>query len=229
MRRFESCVFLLAGAVLSAAATAEVDHTMSLSVVQVRSFPDEGRTYFGSGVVVAPERVATNCHVIRNARKVMVSKGPQLYPAVAEQVDTRRDICLLSTPGIPFPVASVGSAQGLAAGQTLYFYGYPRAIGITFSEGKVQGVHAYEGGNVIETTADFTLGGSGGGIFNEAGKLVGLATFLTAGHHGGYYAIPADWISALTSGEARKIEPLAGKAFWEDTGALPAFLKVPAK
>lgn len=208
---------------------AETDHKMSLSVVQVRAFPGEGRVMFGSGVAVSPNRVATNCHVTRNARKIMVSKGPQWYSAVAQQADTHRDLCLLTIPDMPFPVAEMGSATQLTVGQPLYFYGYPRAIGITFSEGQVQALHPYEDGQIIETSADFTLGGSGGGVFDRTGKLVGLATFLTAGHSGGYYAVPADWIASLKSREAKSIEPQSGLTFWEDKAAWPLFLRPPTR
>ncbi|MGZ8218683.1 S1 family peptidase [Methylomagnum sp.] len=220
---------LLSAGLCPGIAGAELDHTMSLSVVQVRAYPGPGKMLYGSGVVVGPERVVTNCHVVRSALKVAVSKGPMLYPAVTQQADPRHDLCLLTTPNIPFPVAHLGSAAKLAVGQSIYFYGYPRAIGITFSEGKVQALHPFDGGRVIETSADFTLGASGGGVFDSAGKLVGLATFLTAGHAGGYYAIPADWISGLSSREARKIEPLPGLSFWEDAASMPAFLKPPGK
>jgi S1-C subfamily serine protease len=208
---------------------ADVDHTVSLSVVQVRTLPGPGKVAYGSGVVVGPNRVATNCHVTRPALKVMVSKGPVQYPAVTQQADTRHDLCLLTTPGIPFPAANLGRTSELRVGQPLYFYGYPRAIGISFSEGKVQALYPFEGSRIIETSANFTLGASGGGIFDGAGKLVGLATFMGAGHAGGYYAIPSDWIVGLEGKEARKIEPLPGVSFWEDRAALPAFLKPPGR
>jgi S1-C subfamily serine protease len=229
MRSILCVTALLAGILWSLAARAEVDHTLSLSVVQVRAYPGAGRMFFGSGVVVGPDQVVTNCHVTRGAIKIFVSKGPQLYPATAQRADVHRDLCLLTTPDIPFPAARLGTAEKLAVGQPLYFYGYPRAIGITFSEGKVQGMHPFENGKIIETTADFTLGASGGGIFDDSGKLVGLATFLTAGHVGGYYAIPVDWVGGLKTRPPAPVEPVAGKAFWEDTGALPAFLKLPEK
>lgn len=228
MYRRVSLGFLLGAGILSFGARAEVDHRLSLSVVQVRASAGPGKLLFGSGVVVGPDRVVTNCHVVRAALKVAVSKGPDLFPAVAEQADTRHDLCLLSTPGIPYPVAGLGKTEALAVGQPLYFYGYPRAIGITFSEGKVEALHALDGGQVIETSANFTLGGSGGGVFDGSGRLVGLATFLAAGHAGGYYAVPADWIPALAGREARKIEPLQGLSFWEDA-TLPDFLKAPGR
>ena len=226
MRRLMTFLFFIGSGVLTFGLRAEVDHRVSLSVVQVRASAGPGKLLFGSGVVVGPNRVVTNCHVVRTAHKVAVSKGPNLFPAVSEQADTRHDLCLLATPGIPFPVAGLGGTENLSVGQTLYFYGYPRAIGISFSEGKVAALHALDGGRVIETTANFTLGGSGGGLFDGQGKLVGLATFLNPGHVGNYYAVPAEWIEGLETRQSRGIEPLPGVSFWEDA-MLPAFLKTP--
>jgi serine protease Do len=209
-------------------ARAEVDHTVSLSVVQVRAYPGPGKVFFGSGVVIGPNQVVTNCHVTRAALNIAVSKGAMNYPAVSQQADTRHDLCLLNTSGLPFPTAHLGKAEQLSVGQPLYFYGYPHGIGLSFSKGSVLALHPFEGGRIIETSADFTFGASGGGFFDGNGRLVGLATFLSAGR-GKYYAIPSDWISSLNAREARKIEPLQGLTFWEDTAALPAFLRPPGR
>jgi S1-C subfamily serine protease len=219
---------LAAGGALPWNAAAEADHAVSLSVVQVRGFQEANRVFYGSGVVVGRDRVATNCHVTRGALRVIVNKGGIGFPAASQQADTRRDLCLLAVPGIPFPTASLGSSARLSVGQPLYFYGYPRALGISFAQAQVQALHRYAGSRVIETSADFTFGGSGGGLFDDRGRLVGLATFLSAGQSRGY-AIPADWIAALGSRKARRIEPLRGPAFWEDAAALPGFLRPPAR
>jgi S1-C subfamily serine protease len=227
IRKSIACWTAAAG--ISALAQAEVDHSMSLSVVQVRASAGPGKLLFGSGVAVARDHVITNCHVTRTANKIMVSKGPMLYPAVTQQADPRHDLCLLEVPAMPFPIARMGRTDHLSVGDLLYFYGYPRAIGIAFSQGKVQGLHPFEGSQVIETSADFTLGASGGGIFDGQGALVGLATFMSAGHAGGYYAVPADWIAALSGRPARQIEPLPGNElpFWEEVKNLPSFLRPP--
>ena len=210
-------------------AIADVNHALGLSVVQVIAYPASGKVLFGSGVVVGADRVATNCHVTRYARAIVVSKGALRHAVASQQADPARDLCLLETPGMQIPAAHLGAAANLVVGEPLYLYGYPRALGIAFSKGRVEALHPYEGSLIIETSADFTLGASGGGMFDDKGQLVGLATFLTAGHAGHYYAIPVDWISALTKASARKIEPLGGVSFWENTPSLPAFLKAPGR
>ena len=90
-----------------------------------------------------------------------------------------------------------------------------------------EALHPFDGSVVIETTADFTQGASGGGLFDEAGRLIGLATFMPASQHGHNYAIPVDWIPRVMSTAPHGIGPRTGSPFWEKGGALPAFLKVP--
>jgi S1-C subfamily serine protease len=206
---------------------ADVDHRLSLSVVQIHAYPDGGRMFFGSGVAIGGDKVATNCHVTRLAKAIVVAKGPIRYRVSAQQADPHHDLCLLTVPGLTIPEARLGSANGLSIGEALYFYGFPRAIGMSFSVGRVEGLHLYEGAPVIETSTDFVQGGSGGGLFNEGGQLIGLATFLTAGEAGRNYAIPADWIPALSRTAANPIVPLSGASFWEDINHLPGFLKRP--
>lgn len=221
-------VILFAGGFVIHDASAELDHTLSLSVTQIHAYGQNGRMYFGSGVMVAPDRVATNCHVTRAANAVMVSKGPERLRAVAEQSDLAHDICILEVPGAQFPLARLGSAGQVSVGGTIYFYGFPRALGMAFSQGRVEALHPFDGSVVIETTADFTQGASGGGLFDDAGRLIGLATFMPASQHGHNYAIPVDWIPRVMSTAPHAIEPLTGSPFWEKGGSLPAFLKAPA-
>jgi S1-C subfamily serine protease len=212
---------------VSLAATADVDHSVSRSVVQIRGVDAAGRMFYGSGVAVAPETVATNCHVMRTAQRAAIYRSGEVFPVDSQRGDIQRDLCLLHAAGITAPLATVGNANRLKTGNTLYFYGFPRALSMSFSEGKVKAVHTYEGSRIIETTAFFTLGGSGGGLFDRSGRLVGLATFLAPGHSGAYYAIPANWIAPLQSQKSQAIAPLQGLSFWEQPLTLPTFLKRP--
>ncbi|SMF95643.1 Trypsin-like peptidase domain-containing protein [Methylomagnum ishizawai] len=228
MRLAMRCGIGVVCAGLAGSVAAEVDPTASLSVVQIRGYMAGGRVFYGSGVVVAQDRVATNCHVTRDAGRITVGKGALSFPATAQRADTRRDLCVLVVPGLPLPVARLGRDGEVGVGQSLYFYGYPHAIGIAYAEARVRALHPFEGGRVIETTADFTFGGSGGGLFDGQGRLVGLATFLSAAQSRGY-AIPSAWIAAVEAGEAHEIGPLRGLTFWEDAAALPAFLRTLGK
>lgn len=225
MRQITLIVTVLGPWMLSIAWAAEVNHTLALSVVQVQAYPGDGRAFVGSGVVVDYDRVATNCHVTRHADSIVVGKGALRYRAASQRADLKHDLCILEAPGMSLPVASLGTTSVLSVGETIYMYGYPRAIGIAFAEGRVERLHPYDGSLVIETTAGFVQGASGSGIFDQDGRLVGLATFFSAGGKTGHYAIPADWIPGLMASDPQPIRPLSGLLFWEDTSALPDFLK----
>lgn len=211
-------------------AAKEIDHTASFSVVQIRVSPGPGRVSYGSGVVVAPGKVATNCHVTREARHILVAKGSIQASVTAQAAEPRLDLCVLHAPGIPLPPARLSASGKLKPDDKLYFFGYPRALGMAYSEGKVKALHPYRGGQVIETNTDFTLGASGGGIFDHVGHLVGLATFLTPRHAGSNFAIPADWIASVLKRKPQAVEPLVNAlSFWEDKSAMPSFLKPPGR
>jgi S1-C subfamily serine protease len=229
MDRLISCGLLLAWALLPRTASAETDFALSGSVVQIHAFPGQNKVFLGSGVVVGPGRVVTNCHVTRRAHSIVVAKGSLRYSAERQQADPKRDLCLLETPGIPLPPAKLGSAARLHPGQRLHFFGFPRATGIAASEGRVDALHPFDGSFIIETSANFTFGGSGGGMFDDQGSLVGLATFLSPGRSNRYYAVPSDWIRALATLAARKIAPFEGLAFWETSASLPKFLRSPGR
>jgi hypothetical protein len=179
MRQITLIVTVLGPWMLNIAWAAEVNHTLALSVVQVQAYPRDGRAFVGSGVVVDYDRVATNCHVTRHADSIVVGKGALRYRAASQRADLKHDLCILEAPGMSLPVASLGTTSVLSVGETIYMYGYPRAIGIAFAEGRVERLHPYDGSLVIETTAGFVQGASGSGIFDQDGRLVGLATFFS--------------------------------------------------
>lgn len=225
LRTFWLFAVLIGGRSLTA--SAEPDHRLALSVMQIHAYTGNGRTFFGSGVAVAPNRVATNCHVTRTARAIAVGKGLDRLTAVAQQADPLHDLCILEVPELGVPPVKIGSAARTAVGTTIDFYGYPRALGMAYSQGRIEALHPFEGGLIIETNADFTQGASGGGLFDQQGELVGLATFMPSRQGGHNYAIPADWIPSLLATASRRIEPMSGSPFWENPATLPAFLQVP--
>lgn len=216
---------ILGCGIFSVSGAADVNHTLALSVVQIHAYPKDARAFVGSGVVLDHNLVATNCHVTRHANAIVIGKGALRYRAASQRADLKHDLCILEAPGIALPAASLGTTSGLSVGQRIYLYGYPRAIGIAFVEGRIEDLHPYDGGRIIETSAAFVQGASGSGIFDRDGRLVGLATFLAAGGKAGHYAIPADWIPAVIATPPQPIEPLSGALFWENTSALPEFLK----
>lgn len=187
-------------------------------VLQVRGVDADGRLFFGSAVVVEPGWAATNCHVVRTGGLIRLSLGHEVYAVTEERVDEYADLCLLHAPALKIPPVKRVSASQLARGVAMGYYGYPRGLGLSYAEGVLKRVVTHSQLPLIETSAFFTLGGSGGGLFDSQGRLIGLATFMTRGHAGGYFGIGSDQIGRVRKRPAQPITALHGQAFWEQTG-----------
>ena len=198
---------------------------LSMSVLKVLG-PTEDRLYSGSGVIIAPGEVLTNCHVVRNSKKLYVMKGALRFNVSGIKINIYRDLCLLEAPTLTLPGATLIKPSEIKVGDMAYFYGYPGGADAFFTEGRISGLHPMENSYVVKTTAGVSSGGSGGGLFDGKGRLIGITTFFSAGHSGGYYALPSDWIEDLRSQTSSKIVPINGLTFWEmPLNNQPTFLR----
>ncbi len=222
-----SAVFAFSGAAQAVDFDAGFITRLSTSVLKISANAPGNRTFSGSGVVVGRNEILTNCHVTRNSDQIIALKGSLRYNAYSQKADLHRDLCLLTTDELPFTPAPVRSTAGMPTGEAVFFYGYPGGVEAFFTEGRVSSLHPYLGSRVIETSAGFGLGASGGGLFDREGALVGITTFLSAGHSGYYYAMPADWLEELRRRPAEPLAPLTGQAVWElPIAEQPRFLQM---
>jgi serine protease Do len=227
------CLLLL-GFILFSPAVAETEDEMvfysrlAAGVVKVEAQNVNGRVSIGSGVMIAEGVVATNCHVTRNARSVEVIKGGLRETAEAQISDLEHDICVLNISSFNAPAIKPGRSKP-KLGQTVVALGFVGGLGPRLSSGTITSLYEYDGGRVIESSAAFTSGASGGGLFDTQGNLLGLVTFLRHGkEEGHHFSVPADWIYRLIAEkEPQPIAPLGdGAPFWQRTAAnQPYFLR----
>jgi len=188
---------------------------------------EHGRNAMGSGVVIAAERVVTNCHVVRDAASVAVRSGTTRWQATARQAQPQSDVCILTVPGLDITPVDLGTADIPQIGNAVLALGYSGGFGLSPSTGEITAVHAFDGAYVIQTTAAFSSGASGGGLFDPQGRLVGLLTFRLLARGAYFFAIPVQWVARAAASEAVAIAPIDGaKSFWEGRpGELPYFLR----
>ncbi|MGB8337807.1 MAG: tetratricopeptide repeat-containing serine protease family protein [Burkholderiales bacterium] len=216
----------------SASALPEVEmefyNRVARSVVKIEAHNTNGRASFGSGVVIAEGVVATNCHVTRYAKSIEVIKGGLHIKADEQISDVENDICILKVQGMTAPVVNVAKAK-TRLGQEVVALGYVAGLGPRISAGKITSLYEHRGSRVIESTAVFTSGASGGGLFDRQGNLLGLVTFLRHGKEAPqHFSVPADWIyQAMQNLSAKPVAPLEGEApFWQKSAAnQPLFLR----
>jgi hypothetical protein len=208
----------------------EIFQQVRPSLVQVVSVGINGRYHMGSGVSLPNGTVVTNCHVTLAAKQVMLLNGGQGEGATLEAADVAHDLCALQFPAVTRPPVAVRGSRNLKIGDPVYAIGFNAGRGLTIQSGEVAELFEHDGAMVIRTTAPFTHGASGGGLFDQDGQLVGILTFFRTQPGGAsYFAVPAEWLQKLETTPAQEIGPLAGLPFWaEQVDRQPAYLKAAA-
>jgi serine protease Do len=187
------------------------------SVVKVMADSKSGRVSMGSGVVVARDRVATNCHVTRSGESIVVSKGITRYPVVAQSALPEQDVCVLHTLNLELPAAKLGRISQVVPGDEVFVFGFPAAVGLGMIRGVVRELHAMGDDFILETDAGFMRGTSGGALFTAQGDLIALPTFMQNDESGGhFYAVPVEWVRQALSLNAAPVAAFSGLTFWEN-------------
>jgi S1-C subfamily serine protease len=183
-------------------------------VVVLAAGAKRGEGSLGSGVIIAPLEVVTNCHVVNKASRIVIVQGSVERNAKLRYEDSGRDLCQLRLDDA-FPqgkVVEVRSADvELEVGQQVFAIGSPRGLEHTLTRGIISALREVvkDTGKYIQTDAAVSPGSSGGGLFDDQGRLIGLTTFIKRDSQGLNFAIPAQWIGELAS---RNRDRLAGDA-----------------
>lgn len=172
--------------------------SVSASVVVV-----EAGALQGSGVVVAARTVATNCHTVGNSEQIAVRRGRVSHAATRLRGDVEKDVCLLTVPTLDAPATTLGQAASLRVGAPVYAVGAPAGLELSLSAGLVSQLRLADTAPLVQTTAAISPGSSGGGLFDERGRLVGLTTFSAESGQALNFALPTEWLTAILSEDGR--------------------------
>jgi serine protease Do len=209
---------------LAGSAHAELDRAKLVqvggSVLKVEAQRQQGGYSLGSGVVVGPGLVVTNCHVTHDAIQIHVLRAGDRIRVQSQVSDAVHDLCLLRVPGISAAPVVLGSTGVLKPQQAVTAVGYTGGLGIQSSAGTVVALHRYDGGHVVQSTNWFTSGASGGALFDDDMRLVGVLTFRLRGGDNHYFAAPVEWLAALLQeGGAQPLDvapaPATSQAYWQ--------------
>src|SRR5450830_1754760 len=87
-----------------------------------------------------------------------------------------------------------GPLGDVAPGQHVYSLGSPRGLELTFGEGLVSALRPRAGMPlpIIQTTAPISPGSSGGGLFDEFGRVIGITTFFRVESQNLNFAMPVE-------------------------------------
>jgi serine protease Do len=201
---------------------------VSSGVVKVEVSRSSGGYSLGTGVVVDRGKVVTACHVLRGGTRVAVLYAGVRHGAVARNTSAEHDICVLQVPLLEAPPAVLRPTSQLAIGEDVGAIGFSAGAGVHYAHGVVDRLHRYDEGVVVQGSAAFTSGASGGGLFDANKRLVGILMFRMRSAGAQYFSAPVEWIaSALdaNAGDAVAAE-ISGEPFWNRApGRLPYFMR----
>ena len=158
----------------SVAATDPNPYAVESAIYKVEvPYPKSNRIGFGTGVLIARDKILTNCHVVKNHPgwpRVVHRKTGQQFDVTKHYNLGSFDACVLvgSFAGTP-----VRFAADFHAGENVWIYGYP-AGQAEVGQGAVKGLVETHSGKSILLAAFCAPGSSGGPVINSKGQLVGL-------------------------------------------------------
>jgi serine protease Do len=212
------CSTLLSICLLSDALAIPEDsllHELNAQVLRVEVKHNNGSNGLGSGVVIAKDQVITNCHVVEDSRNIKVLSHGKALSASAIKPDWHHDLCMLTVENLEAPIAKMGVSKHLNYDTPILTVGYPDKTSQPINTfGKVKGLFPMDDSFIIRATSTFKLGASGGGLFDEAGHLVGIITLKSRGGEIQYFFMPVEWVEALMHKPAQELGIHNEKPFW---------------
>jgi S1-C subfamily serine protease len=122
----------------------------------------------------------------------------------------------------------MGRSTDKKVGEPITAVAYSINAALTSSRGDIAGLFAYGGaGRVVQGSAAFERGNSGGGLFDREGRLIGILTFKLRAGGAYHFALPVEWVEALVAEKSDSAHVAAGTPFWERSGERqPLFVRV---
>ncbi|HQX25624.1 MAG TPA: trypsin-like peptidase domain-containing protein, partial [Pseudomonadota bacterium] len=167
----------------------------------------------GSGFVVdAQGYIVTNNHVIDEADEIMVTfhDGTRLEAKLAGR-DPKTDLALLKVePKQPLAAVAFGDSDRTRVGDWVIAIGNPFGLGGTATAGIISArgrdIQSGPYDDYLQIDAPINQGNSGGPIFDEGGRVIGVNTMIYSPNGGSVgigFAIPASTVAHVI-GELRE-------------------------
>lgn len=195
----------------------ELIYNLKGTIVKVRSVNEAGAKSLGSGVVVAENQVATNCHVIADAIGIDIGAMGESYDPVGMKADWKHDVCILNFQFLPLKPAKLGDSENLKYEDSVFSIGFPGGAPKPLTTfGSIKALYPLDESNVIRISTSFQLGASGSPVFNASGEVIALSTFKSPGRKNAfYYNVPIKWVKEAMKLPMMDLTQKHQHAFWE--------------
>jgi S1-C subfamily serine protease len=131
----------------------------------------------GSAVAIGPHRLITNCHVVDEARAIVIRQGKDMRSAILVSASPETDRCVLSVDKrLPAHARAIRAFDTLKIGEPVVSIGSAYNFETVLSQGMVSGLRRRDTMRVVQTTAPSPPDSTGGGVFDGAGNLIGITS-----------------------------------------------------
>lgn len=206
-----------------AVVTIEVTGAAQASTDAPRNLPPQLRRFFedrmpdgdmprrgaGSGFIISDDgRIVTNHHVVEGAREVTVTLADgRSFAAEITGSDPLTDIALLQVSADEtLPSVDFGASNALRVGDEVLAVGNPFGLGGTVTTGIISAlsrdIRSGPFDDFIQTDAAINRGNSGGPLFDNEGRVIGVNTAIISpggGSVGIGFAVPSDLVQSVVA------------------------------
>ncbi len=163
----------------------------------------------GSGFIISPDGyVVTNNHVVENATEIgVILMDGTHYEATIKGRDPKTDLALLKVnTDAPLPYVELGDSDSARVGEWVVAVGNPFGLGGTVTAGIVSArgrdINSGPYDDYLQIDAPINSGNSGGPLFNNRGKVIGVNSMIfspTGGSIGIGFAIPSNLVKDVVA------------------------------
>ena len=163
----------------------------------------------GSGFIISADGIiVTNNHVVNDNQSLSVTLADgTVLPAKVIGTDSKTDLAILKiNAGHPLPYLSLGDSDKVRIGEWVIAVGDPFGLdgtvtaGILSARGRDIGESNYD--SYLQIDAPINQGNSGGPLFNQDGKVIGVNSAIyspSGGSVGIGFAIPSNTVKTIVA------------------------------
>ncbi|MCX7558760.1 trypsin-like peptidase domain-containing protein [Sulfitobacter sp. F26204] len=163
----------------------------------------------GSGFIISADgQIVTNHHVVAGAETVKVKLADgRSFDAEVVGSDPLTDIAVLKIiADVDLPTVSFGTSENLRVGDEVVAVGNPFGLGGTVTSGIISAlsrdIRSGPFDDFIQTDAAINRGNSGGPLFDNSGRVIGVNTAIISpggGSVGIGFAVPSDLVQTIVA------------------------------
>lgn len=204
-KRFLSTILIVFGCSIALIATAQTTQQIARkafgsTVLLLMEDANRQPISLGSGFFVAPDKIATNLHVVEGAKSgfaKLVGKETKYDIQGYTAIDEKRDLIILKVKRTTAPRLIFADSDLVMVGDPIYAVGNPIGLEGTFSQGIISSVRPIGTDKVLQLTAPISPGSSGGPVLNNKGHVIGVSVATFRGGQNLNFAIPANYLKTL--------------------------------